>query len=358
MTVARSGIKDVARLAGVSVATVSKVFNPSRTTNIRMTELTRRRVLEAAEQLNYTPNYGATLLRGQSSHTIGFSLSLPAEVGAMYMSDYPREILNGLGQAAEAGNYQVLLIHGGDYRNYMDIERIDALVILGFRVVSNARQAEMIEMFQRFNRRQYPYVVINNSCDAVPVPSINLDNRHGVKLIADLIRRKGYSSVGFVGERTSNPQSHLVERETLLRELLAGSGIHCDETCFLNGSRPGVPDLPRTGLYSHTDGMEAVRLLQRRGTLPRCLVCGNDMIAQGVICVAAQLGIRIPEELAIIGFDDLLYSQFFNPPLTTVRQPYEEFGRLAYEYVIRKLAEPDYFAQIEIKPTLIERSTT
>ena len=77
-----------------------------------------------------------------------------------------------------------------------------------------------------------------------------------------------------------------------------------------------------------------------------------------MICAAAQLGIRIPEELAIIGFDDLLYSQFFNPPLTTVRQPYEEFGRLAYEYVRRKLAEPDYFAQIEIKPTLIERSTT
>ena len=119
-----------------------------------------------------------------------------------------------------------------------------------------------------------------------------------------------------------------------------------------------MPDLPRTGLYSHTDGMEAVRLLHRRGTLPRCLVCGNDTIAQGVICAAAQLGIRIPEELAIIGFDDLLYSQFFNPPLTTVHQPYEEFGRLAYEYVIRKLAEPDYFAQIEIKPTLMERSTT
>jgi len=131
MAVARTGIKDVARLAGVSVATVSKVFNPSRTTNIRMSESTRRRVLEAAEQLDYTPNYGATLLRGQSSHTIGFSLSLPAEVGAMYMSDYPREILNGLGQAAEAGGYQILLIHGGDYRNYMDIERIDALVILG-----------------------------------------------------------------------------------------------------------------------------------------------------------------------------------------------------------------------------------
>ena len=104
--------------------------------------------------------------------------------------------------------------------------------------------------------------------------------------------------------------------------------------------------------------MEAVRLLHRRGALPRCLVCGNDTIAQGVICAAAQLGIRIPEELAIIGFDDLLYSQFFNPPLTTVRQPYGEFGRLAYEYVIRKLDEPDYFAQIEIKPTLIERSTT
>ena len=169
---------------------------------------------------------------------------------------------------------------------------------------------------------------------------------------------QGTFGVGFVGELTSNPQKHLVERETLLRELLSGSGIDCDESYFLNGSRPGVPDLPRTGLYSHTDGMEAVRLLHRRGALPRCLVCGNDTIAQGVICAAAQLGIRIPEELAIIGFDDLLYSQFFNPPLTTVRQPYGEFGRLAYEYVIRKLDEPDYFAQIEIKPTLIERSTT
>ncbi len=358
MAVSRPGIRDVARLAGVSVGTVSKVFNPSGAVTIRMTEATRQRVLDAAEQLHYTPNYGATLLRGQSSRTIGFSLSLPAEVGAMYMSDYPREILNGLGRAAEAGNYQVLLIHGGDYRNYMDIERIDALVILGFRVINNARQADMLETFQRFNRRQYPYVVINNACDALPIPSINLDNRHGMELVAGLIRRKGYASVGFVGELTANPQRHHLDRENMLREALRGSSTDCDPKYSLNGTVHGAPDLPRVGLYSHADGMEAVRLLHSRGTLPRCLVCGNDHIAQGVICAAAQLGLRIPEELAVIGFDDLAYSRFFNPPLTTVCQPFEEIGRLAYEFVIRKLAEPEYFAQVEIKPTLIERSTT
>lgn len=276
----------------------------------------------------------------------------------MYMSDYPREILNGLGQAAEAGGYQILLIHGGDYRNYMDIERIDALVILGFRVISNARQAEMIEMFQRFNRRQYPYVVINNSCDALPVPSINLDNRHGVKLIAELIRRKGYSSVGFVGELTSNPQSHLVERETLLREFLAGSGIDCDESYFLNGSRPGVPDLPRTGLYSHTDGMEAVRLLHRRGTLPRCLVCGNDTIAQGVICAAAQLGIRIPEELAIIGFDDLeIAAKQMIYPLSTMAQPKERIGQLAARMMLDIFAGKPVQSQLLNAPLVIRKTT-
>lgn len=351
----KAGIRDVAREANVSVGTVSKVFNPASSANIRISDATRERVRAAAAKLNYSANYGAALLRGQSSRTIGFIVNLPDEYGFTQLSDYQQRILNGLSAAAGEAGYHLLLITGGDYRSFLEIKRIDALVMISFRLVNNSGADEMLGMFRSFNERNYPYVVINNTCDALPVPAINVDNRYGMKLVAERILGRGYRSIGFVGEQTPNPQGHHCERAAALAEFLAGTGVEFPPELCLNGIGKGIEPSPRIGEFSQMDGIAALRFLHREKKVPRCLVCGNDTIAQGVLCAAAELGIKVPDELAVIGFDDMPGCAYFVPPLSTVNQPLEEFGRKAFAYVVRKMAEPEYFAQYSIEPTFTER---
>lgn len=357
----KCGIRSVAQLAGVSIGTVSKILNPGSVANIRVSEKTRDKVLAAAEKLDYRPSYGAKLLRGESTRTIGFATSLPKDHNIAYLSSYTFRLLNGIGQAASLNGYQVLLLNGVDYSYFLNIKRVDALIMVSFPLCSNPERERMRGMFEEFARRNYPYVVINGE-PAAPgepvIPSIGVDNESGMRQIAELIRRKGYESVGFAGELTPNPQSHHLERVRALERFLAGSGCRFSPELVLNGSGSGIPEVPRVGRYSHEDGRVILQYLHERKQIPRCMVCGDDDIAMGLLKAAREYGIRIPEELAVIGFDDDVNADYLCVPLTSVHQPLEEFGRLAVDYVLEKMNDPGRQIQLTIEPKLIERSTT
>lgn len=349
------GIREVAAAAGVSISTVSKAFNSPGAKLVAAK--TVRHIHETARKLNYMPSYGATLLRGQSSFTIGFSISLPEEVSASFLSEYPVRILNGLGPAANKHGYQLLLINGADYSYYMDIKRIDCLVMAGYQHIDNPRQAEMLAMFRNFNCKKYPYVIINNNCTEMPLPSINCDNTAGMKLVAELILKRNFESVGFLGELTPNPQAQHCDRlRDLDRFLSVCPGLLRPES-ILNGSGNGVPEVPRLELYSQADGWTGIHYLHRQKHLPRCLVCADDDIALGALNACGELGIRVPEQLAVIGFDGSPCGRYSTPSLTTVRQPLEEFGRLAFDYLCRKIADPNYMEAIRVPPDLVERKS-
>jgi len=351
------GIKDVAQAAQVSIGTVSKIFNPDPSGSIKISAETRTRVLAAAQRLNYTPNYGAKLLRGQSTKTIGFTAALPEEHICSWLSDYSSRILNGLGEEAQRHGYQLLIINGRDYQYYMDINRIDGLVMLGYSLDNNPRQAEMHDIFRRFAEKKYPYIVLNNSYRGLDLPQINIDNVRGMELIAEHIVSRGYRRIGFIGEITPNPQRHHTDRAESLKTLLRQYGLPVDESLFLNGVIPGLDAVPRSGNYSHRDGYCGLEFLTRNRRPVDCLVCGNDTIALGVMKYAHEHRIAIPGELAVIGFDDMVNAEYFTPSITTVRQPLEDFGRMALQYLLRKMAEPDYFEQKLITPELMVRES-
>ncbi|MBS1371451.1 MAG: LacI family DNA-binding transcriptional regulator [Lentisphaeria bacterium] len=354
---ARVGIRQVAKAAGVSISTVSKAFNPNSGAGMYVSDLTLERVRRVARELNYTPNYGATLLRGQSPRTIGFSISLPEEVSASYLSDYPVRLLNGLGPRAREQGYQLLLINGQEYSRYLDIRRIDALVMASFQFVDNPREQEMRELFRRFNENGYPYVVINSTSDGFALPSIGCDNRAGMKLVAELLLRRGFGSVGFLGELTPNPQKHHLDRQRYLEEFLRiRPGLFRPEAA-LNGSGNGIPEVPRSVMYNCADGRAGIRFLHANGRLPRCIVCGNDDIAMGALSACCELRIRVPGELAVIGFDGDPRGAFSCPPLTTVVQPLEAFGSMAFDYLQRKIEEPAYADALLVPPVLVERGS-
>ncbi|WP_419643887.1 substrate-binding domain-containing protein [Victivallis vadensis] len=144
-----------------------------------------------------------------------------------------------------------------------------------------------------------------------------------------------------------------------LKDVAEAAGVSAvTASIVLNGSGSGIPEVPRVGRYSHEDGRVILQYLHERKQIPRCMVCGDDDIAMGLLKAAREYGIRIPEELAVIGFDDDVNADYLCVPLTSVHQPLEEFGRLAVDYVLEKMNDPGRQIQLTIEPKLIERSTT
>ena len=151
----KCGIRNVAQLAGVSIGTVSKILNSESAANIRVSDETRQKVLKAAEKLDYRPSYGAKLLRGESTRTIGFATSLPKDHNVSYLSTYTFRLLNGIGPAASKNGYQVLLLNGVDYRYFMNIKRMDALIM-----AANSEQK-----FGRVPGLYKPEGIVGDICD-------------------------------------------------------------------------------------------------------------------------------------------------------------------------------------------------
>lgn len=359
---ASTGIKKVAEYAGVSIGTVSKVLNPGTSANnIRFSNETREKVLQAARMLNYQPSYGAKLLRGEKTQTIGFAVSLPGDHNFSFLSDYTFRLLNGIGQKAKERNYQVLLLNGVDYRHFLDVRRLDALILTGFAPERNPYAAEQRTLYSHFNERNYPFAVMHgHEADdgETPVARFGTDNRSGMRQIAELLARRGIEEAGFIGELTSNPQFDHLERLALLRGELAARGIRLREESVIVRSGGDVPDRPRMGNYSEPDGMEALDILLARKALPRAVVCGNDNIAMGVLKRAHDLGLKVPEELGIIGCDDAPWSKFLHPGLTTLHQPLEKLGAAAVEFVLEKRLHPEMENRsMQMEPVLVERES-
>ncbi len=351
----KNGIRQVAAEAKVSIGTVSKILNPDSACNIQVSPETRERVMAVAQKLAYQPSYSAKLLRGEASRTIGFALSQPMDTIGAYLSDYHAAILNGVGRVAGAHGYQVLLLNGVDYRHFMDIKRVDAMVVTNYNLSDNPYQDAMREMFERFTLRQYPFAVINGD---PAIPGIRVDNQTGMKLALAHLAERGYCSVGFIGEITDNPQRHLLERAAVLRREAGHYGIRFAEEACIERATVDLPSIARTGRCYHADGTTALRYLAEKKILPRALVCGHDWVAFGVIRQALALGIRIPEDLAVIGFDDVPQSAEYSPGLTSLHQPLEEFGATAMMYLLQKIADPAATLDLTVAPTLQIRQSS
>lgn len=352
------GIKEVAEASGVSIGTVSKILNPMQTSNIRVSDKTKKLVLDAAKNLNYHPSYGAKLLRGESTKTIGFATSLPYEHDNNILTSYTSRILNGILAEATKNKYQVLLIQGEDYSHFIDTNRIDGLIITGFRLDNNPVLDEMMDMFRNLNDKNYPYVIINGeNFEGLETSNICVDNDSGMKQIAELIIEKKFATVGFLGELSRNAQRHHVERAESLKKYLKNSDVKFDSDNILNGVLPGHCESSREGLFSFNDGRDGFCYMLENGRLPRCIICGNDDIALGVIQAAKEHNIAIPDELAIVGFDDSYCNIPLSFPLSTVCQDLETFGRLAVDFIIEKRNARSKKIDLTIKPKLIRRDT-
>lgn len=328
---------DVARRAGVSRTTVSIVLNQSK--NVVLSAETRERVLRAASDLGYRPNSAARMLVKGNTETIGLVISRPE---ILPHDGFIPQLLLGISRVNQQHGFRVL-VEGLDvddaprtYLSLVEERRIDGLIVLNPRT-DDSDLRSLVD-------RDFPLVLIG-SIRHQQEYSVNFSTQFGMDRAASHLIALGHRRIGAV---TFSPQGLIATdiRLSSLSKALAGHNV------ALN------PDDVEYGNFSAESGYEAAKkLLQTRPDLT-AIVAGNDTIAIGIMSAARQLGRDIPGDLSVIGFDDLPFAAYLNPPLTTIRVDAVAQGAAAAGLLIRKLrGETIENRRLQVETKFIERGS-
>jgi DNA-binding LacI/PurR family transcriptional regulator len=310
----RATIDDVARRAGVSTATVSRVLNGSG----KVAESTFLRVQEAMEALNYHPNTQARGLATRRTHTLGLTLD-------EFSGGYLQHLLRGIHNAANAHGYD-LLLHATPPRTHTRVggHNTDGLII----VADNLSDRELID----FHIAHFPVVLLHRSSPpGLNIPCVTVENKAGARALIDhLIERCGARRIAYLRGPKGHEDSYW--REIGYRESLAAHGL------------PFVPALIWEGGFDLEHARAAIRRWLTEasgGPGVDAIFAGDDDSAIGVILALTEAGFRVPEDVAVVGFDDIDLAQYFRPPLTTVRAPIEAAGAEAVRQLVKLINTGD-----------------
>jgi LacI family transcriptional regulator len=302
---------DVARLAGVSRTTVSFVLNGR--DDISISQATKDRVFEAAKALGYEPNAPAAQLARGSSLTIGLALRQdPAQVASDALLP---QTVQGVGDAALAANYLVLVeslapVPGG-HRRLLRSRRIDGLIVSG-------PIADDVEL-RRANDDGFP-IVLQGHMPTLSAPSVDVDNVAGAKAAVRHLLDRGHTGIAMI---TNAPLTYTSAAERLdgYRLALSEAGIEFD------------PQLVAEGSFTAQSGLEAMAMLLKRRPFTAVFVA-SDVIALGAMGAVRAIGLRIPADISMVGFDDIPLAAHFDPPLTTVSVPAYALGKTAGDLLL------------------------
>lgn len=322
-------IKDIARESGVSTATVSYVLNNG-PRNVE--PQTRARVLTAMKRLHYHPSTVARGLARKRLDTLGVVLGNPEP--NLVTNPYYSAVLDGIIRAATALKQNVTLYTGLEWQG--EAESLPAF--LDRRVDGLLLMHPNEEMVEALANTQMQCVLINRTTGNARVTSVDIDNRAAAAEAVAHLLHLGHRRIGVVGGHShSIDQSARVEG---YRAALDAAGIAFDAALVRNG-------------YFHPDwGREGMRQMLSLSEKPTAIFCGNDLIAAGVYQTAEENGLRIPDDLSVVGFDDTMPSTHLRPPLTTVHQPLGEIGSTATRLLVEKIsaASPE---SVEVKKIIL-----
>jgi DNA-binding LacI/PurR family transcriptional regulator len=304
-----ANLRDVARKAGVSTATVSRALSDPGCVRPR----TRARVLRAVSQLRYRPNPHARNLRGGRSRTVGLVVSNLENPFFLDMYHY-------LEQEAVRQGYEIVVESTGyDPRRLNEtLEGMLARSLAGLVVSASELDASVSEVLEGV---QFPVVIF--MCDlAISLPActrINVNDAAGVQTLVSYLRSLGHRRFGLLGHHTKI--GNLKARSTIVRRALRAGGPG------VSIATAEVEDSPAGGrLGSHT--------LVAAEPRPTAIICLNDHVAIGALRGIREHGLRVPEDLSVVGFDNIGLSEYTNPSLTTVHVPRDCLGRLAMERIL------------------------
>ncbi|MDA8063081.1 MAG: LacI family DNA-binding transcriptional regulator [Actinomycetota bacterium] len=327
----RATIYSVARRCGVSATTVSRVVRDQSFGS----PATRERVLRVAAELGWVPNGAARGLASRRAGTVGLlfpnlSVSRDAEDESPLYLD---EVIRGAERAAAEADQAVLIAAVRERPRlalaYSILSKVDGLVVLA-RTLPD-RDIETIA-------RSVPVVLLASVPTEARSEHASVDNRGGAReLVRHLVEVHGYEDFAFIGGPPESPDAS--ERFAGFKEALSAAGLQVARAPHARGG------------FTEAGGKEAVRSLLDSGRLARVLVCANDEMAVGVLSVLGEEGLRVPQDVAVTGFDDIGLARHLDPALTTVHQPMRELGERGVELLLARLEDPSSSPKSVLLPT-------
>jgi DNA-binding LacI/PurR family transcriptional regulator len=321
MTPKRATAAEVAELAGISRTTVSFVLN--NVPGVRITEETRQRVLEAARQLNYYPDATARRMVTGQTRMIGFALHQSPDQA--FSDHFFPQVLHGMSQAATTQGFHLLfeVIPPEDGHNvYMKLineRHVDGIVLSGPRL----DDTELLHAYE-----QGANIVLLGQMPDNKIPFIDVNNIGGARTATEHLLSLGHTRVGLI---TNAPMEYTASTDRLAgyQQALEGQGLAFDQA------------LVRYGNFTVESGAQAMAELLRLNPRPSAVFVASDTVAIGALQAIKDAGLRVPQDIAVCGFDDISFAKFTTPPLTTVQLPAYGLGWAAAEMLIRMISKEE-----------------
>jgi DNA-binding LacI/PurR family transcriptional regulator len=331
-------IKDIAKAAGVSHPTVSRALRDSPLVSAD----TKARIKRLAVEMGYSPDARARSLVRGSTQTVGVVVTTIAD-------PFVAQVVEGIEDAAQKDGYTVILCnsHSDPEREISAVEALRSKRVDGVVVTSSRVGALYLDHLERIG---VPVVLINNHNERSGsyTYSVSVDNRHGGHLATEHLLQLGHRRIAYV----SGPADHSDDLDRLAgyRQALDQAGIPFEASLVVAGT-------------GRADGGErALPDLMALEAPPTAVFCYNDMTAIGLMRAAAAVGISIPADLAVVGFDDIPFASYVRPPLSTIAQPKVRMGVWAMEMVVALIATSspleDQFSNRVLEGQLIVREST
>ena len=331
-------MSDVARLAGVSKATVSLVLSGrAGSSPIKISKRTQERVFAAAKELGYNVNIIARSMSSQRTYTLGLVAHSFVEYG-------PATILGSAQEAAHARKYYLMVssTEGDVEAVYDQMVRLDSWRVDGIFVAVAATGGWYRQLAERL-QLHIPVVWLEGAALDPNLNSVGVDNLRGGELAAGHLLALGHRRIGLI----TGPRQWVAaqQRELGWRQALTAAGINAPESAIAEAdwTAPGAHKATRQ-LLDRNEGLTGI-------------VAQNDQMAVGAIRALQECGLRVPEDVSIVGYDDIPLAGYLDPPLTTIRQNLPEVGRLAVELLVEAAQTPGLSRQITVAPELVVRGS-
>jgi LacI family transcriptional regulator, galactose operon repressor len=325
-------IKDLAKTLKVSPSTISMALND----NPRVSEKTRKKVKELAKKLRYRPNLIARAMVQKKTHLIGLIIS-------DIMSSFFPQIIQGIEDVISKKDYSAILCptNGSpaqerQYLNLLREKQVDGIIADPVECIDNK------DLWQEIKEKNIPLITILNEAPVKNIVNIKVDNIAGGILATEHLIKDGHKIIGHL----SGPECFQISKDRLEGFKIALKNYHlkCRENLIIETS------------FDWEAGYNNMRLMMQKKPRPTAVFCAGDIIAIGASFALRQSGFRVPDDIAIIGFDDLFLASIAEIPLTTIAQPKYHLGSLAAEKLMNLINKNKEESEI-LQPTLTLRDS-
>jgi LacI family transcriptional regulator len=328
-------IEDIARHLNLSVSTVSKALNDYKD----VSDETKRRVLEAARELDYHPSAAARSLRRKRSNKIGLLLGYPVPA----ISEYVAMVITGVMMAAEESGYDLILYplrvdQSGLLIRICRSREVDGLLLMG--------TAQMDQRVALLQSEGIPFVVLDRRVESADVSYVAADNLGGAQSLTQHLIELGHRRIGY----TDRPDLGTLnqDRRAGYVRALSEAGIPLEEELIV-----------QTAAGATSGGDYAMSTLLDLPDPPTAVFGIHDVVAIEALQVATERGLRVPDDVAVVGFGDLYSTHVTQPPLTTARVPMTDLGQRAMETLVTRMTDGDRPAvHLSLPVHLVKRQST